>query len=224
MKRNSEKHNKYRIAPPNTYQGSIGKFSGANSFLNQIRPDTGWQVTTPDRDPAKNDTWNMMISDPLNQKVYLWVHEINIDFSMSGSVGQSRYRRQFFPKSFNQPVMNVKGQCANQYQYNVLSSFMRESHYQSLKNSGSPTVQILLKGAGKRGKNKQRSIKGGHKGLIFQGYLNNFDAGAMKFNYAPEFSFDVILATSVLTGDIGIYSDVSNTGSQTVGWMSMFKE
>jgi hypothetical protein len=213
-----------RPVPPNTYGRSGGyRTNSINGILNYARPDTGWQVKTPNLDPASTDTWNMMMTNPSGEHFYLWVEDISIDFTMGGSYGQSRYRRQFFPKAFNQPVMKVKGRAPNQYQYNLLASFMREAHTESLTSSSDGTIKFVLKGAGRENVKNQSNIKGGHKPLIFEGYLKSIDAGAQKFNYAPEYSFDVILAASALTGKVGIYEDTLVGGSGITSWMSMFK-
>jgi hypothetical protein len=213
-----------RPVPPNTYTGAGSyRTNSINGILSSARPDTGWRVRTPNLDPAASDTWNMMLTNPAGESLYLWVHDINIDFTRGGSYGQSRYRRQFFPKAFNQPTMTVSGRAPNQYQYNLMAAFMRESHTEALSGSSKQTIRIVLKGAGRDNPKNQSNIKGGHKPLIFEGYLKTIDAGAQKFNYAPEYSFEVILAASTLTGKIGIYEDTLGGGSGAVSWMSMFK-
>ena len=223
----------------NTYsQNSNYQSDTALTILNNARPDTGYQVTTPDKDPMDSTTWNMVLTKPNKESFYLWVEEIGIDFSMSGSYGQSRYRNQFFPKSFNQPTLNVKGRAPNQYQYNLFANFIREAHYEALKYSSTPsapgrtygagnhplpTVRVALKDAGKISPKNQSNVKGGHRGLIFEGYLQSVAAGAVRHEFIPSFEFNVVLASSVMTGNIGIYEDTLSTGSAIYDWMTLFK-
>jgi len=227
------------FAPEKTYGTRKGL-----SFLDTVKPNTGpWdkgkRLAIKDIDPATSDTWNMMLTNPGKESLYLWVDEMNIDFSMSGTFGQSRYRNQFFPRASNAPVMTIAGTAPNQYQYNLLALFIREAHYQALTYSSTPkaggrtygggdyplpTVRFMLKNAGKANAQNEGNTKGGHKSQIFEGYLKNIEAGVSKFQFARQFKFEVILAASTLTGSTGIYEDTLSTGSNILSWMTLFQD
>jgi len=217
-------------------------------ILDNSRADSGYAVKRPNKSAEQSDHWNAMLSAPFGTDIALWVYEVNMDFSMSGSTGQSRYRRQFYPHSFNQPTMTVKGQMANQFEYNRLASFVRETHLEALtRNSslylakqrqGKPkisntassslqTVRLMIRRSPKQmgGVGKiRRNLKGAHRDIILEGYIKNIAAGAIKFNFSPEFQFDFIVAKSYLTGAVGIYDDVLVPGSQLMNWNDQLKK
>lgn len=228
------------FTPQKTYENNAGLH-----ILNQAKPATGpWdkggRYEIPDISADKSDTWNMVMTNPAKKNLYLWVDDIEINFSMQGSFGQSRWRRQFFPMAANAPVMTVSGIAPSQKQYASLNMFMREAHYQALKYSSTqkaegrsyggskqyplPTVRFALKPAGKKNSDNQGNTKGGHQALIFEGYLKNIEAGVTKFQFARQFQFQVVLAASTMNGNIGIYEDTLSTGSDVLSWMTLFQD
>lgn len=200
-------------------------------------------VKLPVKSAEFGKNWNGALVAPFGSTVKLWISEINMDFSMSGSTGQSRYRRQYYPKSFNQPSILVRGQMPNQFEYNRLATFVRECHFESLtgnrflyakkanqsraaakaSSASLNTIKLLIKDAGSVGKIR-RNLKGGHKGLVFEGYIKNIAAGAVKFNFAPEFEFEFVNASSYLNGAVGIYEDTLVSGSQLMNWNDQLKK
>jgi hypothetical protein len=196
--------------------------------------DTGYQVKTKHKTADQSDTWNASLIANSGEELKLWIEEAKMDFSMSGSTGQSRYRNQFYPKAFNQPSLIVNGTMPNQYEYNRLASFVRETHFDALnqtnrnigttkniKTYNNKTIKLLIKDAGK-GKQPKRNQKGGHLAMAFQGYIRNIQAGATKFQFAPRFQFEFVIAASTDTGQVGIYRDDLDAGSAISGWMESF--
>ena len=202
-------------------------------------------VKSPNKSPEMGDNWNGALVSPFGQRVALWVDDINMNFQMTGTTGQSRYRRQFYPKSFNQASIIVHGQMPNEFEYNRLAAFVRECHYESLtgnqflykKKRGFPggvtrnasaslqTIKFMLRRSprqmGREGQIR-KNVKGAHSQLIFEGYIKTISAGAMKFNYAPEFEF--VIAASYLTGKTGIYNDTLVSGSNITSWNDQLKK
>lgn len=205
----------------------------------------GYAVNIPKASPDTSKSWNAALLAPFGAYVKLWVTEIEMNFSLHGVTAQSRYRKQFFPRSFNQPTISVSGTMPNQKEYNRLAAFIRECHFEAVtgnqnlydlkdqqtakqkrgSSASLQTVTLLVKNAGPEGdKNIPRNIKGRHKALQFDGYIKLIKAGATQFNFAPDFNFQFIPASSQLTGSIGIYEDMMDEGSEILAWMDIFKK
>jgi hypothetical protein len=243
-----------------SYKPSRGYTDPELQILNNSS-ETGYAVGIPNKTAENTNTWNAVLMDYQGRRLKMWVYEIAIDFGMSGTSSQSRYRRQFFPRSFNQTNVSVIGQMPNQKEYNKLAAFVRESHSTALNSNHSaiyqtdasgnqssaaaPSPQLLKliinpygpKGssldktlpneAGSAKKFKEtkgpKNIKGTHNRMVFDGYIKNIASGAEKFNFAPEFRFDFVVAQAYLNGNTGLYDDALNAGSQLSSISSLIK-
>jgi hypothetical protein len=181
--------------------------------------DTGYAVKLPNKSAVKSSSWNAVLVTHTGDELFMWIEDVVIDFSLSGSTGQSRFRKQFYPKAFNQPVAKVSGTMPNQSEYNRLAAFIRESHYDALSAGNQKTIKLMIRGMKKDAK---RNIKGGHKPMVFEGYIKSIPAGSIKFEFAPKFQFEFVIAQS--NGQIGIYKDDLVLGSTILSWMDAFKK
>ena len=206
------------------------------SLLNrQIGPriDTGYQVNGNNVSVNDRSNWSIQLTKPNNKYLNLWADEINIDFSMSGTMGQSRFKREFYPHSFNEPTMKIIGRMPNQREYNKLAAFVRESHSEALniqQNYGEkskaskefPTVTLTMKSSRPQQKGQPRTQKGARRGMQLEGYIMSIAAGAAKFEFAPQFQIEFVVAAS--NGTVGIYEDKLSAGSAVVDWSTLFKQ
>lgn len=217
------------------YEPSTANIGAPLEILNNPL-DTGYAVKTKHLTAAQSKTWNGALITNTGTEFRLWIEDAQMSFAMSGTNGQSRFRNQFYPKAFNQPTLKVMGRMPNQYEYNKLAAFIRESHYDALNQTNrdignivaSPTydkktIKLFIKDAG-RGRQPKRNLKGGHTALAFQGYIKRIAAGATRFEFAPQFEFDFIIASSVDTGQVGIYKDDLTQGTQIMSWMELFNK
>ena len=213
--------------------------------------EAGYAVKLPNKragEGSHKNNWNAALVAPFGTQLKMWVSDIQMDFSMTGSTGQSRYRKQYYPKSFNQPTIMVKGQMPNQFEYNRLAAFVRECHLEALtknrflyskhrtdprkaiktSNTVLQVVTLLIKPSPSRmgALNKtRRNVKGAHRAMILNGYIKNIAAGATKFNFAPEFQFEFVVASSYLNKNTtGIYDDVLVDGSKLESWNDQLKK
>jgi hypothetical protein len=58
--------------------------------------------------------------------------------------------------------------------------------------------------------------------MKLEGYIKTIAAGAVKFNFAPAYQIEFIVAAS--DGAVGIYEDKLSAGSALVDWATLFKE
>lgn len=210
------------------------------------RVDTGYAVNLPDIDLNKVSNWTVRLIKTNNKYLNLWIEEMSIDFSMSGTTGQSRWKREFFPHSFNQPILKMTGFMPNQREYNKLAAFVRESHSEALNvnrnlqpqsniseksniffkhyadhsDTPLPTVTLIMNPRYNQG--RQRNQKGGRRGMRMEGYIKSIAAGGTKFNFAPKFELNFVIAQS--DGSTGIFGNDLSSGSKIVDWMTLFRE
>jgi hypothetical protein len=215
-------------------------------YGHHIPYDKGGAVRTPDIEPGKGrhaDTWNVRLTNPAGWQIPMWVYEVEASFQLNGESVQSNQKRQFFPRNMVQPTMTVRGQVPNNYQYNRLALFVRDSHYFALNSNyiarmealagkklsvahdatgaANPLVTMeIRKGTATSGRN----VKGPNNPMVLQGLIKNMTAGASRYEYAKEFEFDFVIATSQKAGQVGVYSDVLSNGSQILSWMDIFKK
>lgn len=211
--------------------------SDAVQLNRQVGPpiDTGYAVDLPDVSANDRDNWTVQLIKPNNKYLNLWVEDASIDFSISGRTGQSRWKREFYPHSFNQPVLKLSGYMPNQREYNKLAAFVRESHAEALNlnrnyinvsekssaNKPFPTVTLRMRPFSDQ-KANPRNQKGKRKGMQLEGYIKSIRAGAVKFEFAPAFEIEYVIAQS--DGNVGIYGDNLIAGSQIVDWMTLFND
>jgi hypothetical protein len=219
-------------------------------YGNHVPYDRGQNVKTPDVEPGKGkhgNTWNASLIGPTGDAIALWVYEIEVGFELGGSTAQSRRLRQFFPHSFSQVKMQVRGQAPNNYQYNRLASFVRMTQYWALygddfarfqrrlgqpvsnrhypDGSAVPTTQLQIRGnhGGNRVSNG-KTIKGPYKNWNVDGYIKNVQAGASRFEFAKDYEFEFEIAYSAKNGAVGIFEDSRAKGQKILPWMDIFKK
>jgi hypothetical protein len=218
-------------------------------YGNHVPYDRGDSVKTPDIQPGTDkhaDSWNARIVGPTGDYLALWVHEIEVSFELGGNVAQSRRMRQFFPHSFSQVTMTVRGVTPNNYEYNRLASFVRMSQYWALygddfarvqralgdnvsnrhypDGTSIPTSQFILRGNHNTQVTPGRTIKGANAPWNVEGYIKSIQAGASRFEYAKEYEFNFTVAYTLANGAVGIFEDSAARGQKILSWMDVFKK
>lgn len=209
------------------------------------RLDRGYGVATPDIDPASRQ-WNGRLIDMRGQRIHFWIEDIEASFAMGGTTAQSRTLRQFFPHNMVQPSVTVRGRAPNSFQYNRLASFVRraQSDVVSAKELGRNGINLRTRGLQGGGDSvvstveltvragitskypfSGRTVKGRHKAWKLEGYIKSMPAGGQRFNQAPAFQFEFLIAESELSqsANIGIWSDTAVQGNQILPWITIFK-
>ena len=162
-----------------------------------VRKGKFW-VTHPQMRPDENgksrNGTNAYLENVKGQRVWLWVNDVTSDFSMAGSTGQSRHRREFFAHNFAQPSLNVNCQTPNSAEYNRLGAFIRDAQLMGLSHQGQVLKLRILPG-GFEIKSKMRgNIKGKRHGVYVDGYIINSTRGAERWVNAPDFQFSFVIS------------------------------
>lgn len=190
-----------------------------------------------------------LYSPTLGAKVEMWITDISADFSISGEIGQSRMLREFFPHSFNDVTLQITGNVASTQEYNRLAAFVRQAHWQGLANvnngdasdqtltftlyNNTPTawklaphttdVAITGDPAGALAQGLT-TAKGAHRPWVVTGYIQEMQAGAERWEVAPQFTIDFIVTTSALTAHTGLWSDTAARGSVLKSFLQLFSD
>lgn len=219
-------------------------------YGNHVPYDRGTGVRLPDVEAGKDkhgNTWNASLIGPTGDSVALWLYEIEVGFELGGTTAQSRRVRQFFPHSFSQVKMQVRGTAPNNYQYNRLSSFVRMTQYWALfgdnfarfqrqigqpvsnrhysDGTTVPTTRLQIRGNhdGNQIPNG-KTIKGPNRPWIVEGYIKSIAAGASRFEFAKDYEFEFEIAYSTQNGTVGIFEDSRARGQKILSWMDVFKK
>lgn len=217
--------------------------SGIYPLENPI--DKGYGVRAPEtRYPG---TGNGRFVNQTNEKLDFWIEEIEANFGMTGQKAQSRNVREFMPHNVNQPSITVTGRTTNSFQYQRIASFVRVSHYNSLNmgNLGEEVRTVVVGEGEEQTRIKAQTVrlyvraqpqgfpepwsgrhsKGAHSAWMLEGYIKNFKAGAERFEVAPQFTFEFMVASSATTEtaggkSIGIWEDIQVIGNELRPWIS----
>lgn len=163
--------------------------------------DQGWDVVKPRisdaRRAAAMEYANGYLSIP-SSKVRFFVHEFKEGLSLSGTTGQGRRTRDFYPHNIVMTNYEVLCQCLDQRDYGIVTEFIHQ-HQQEAVSNGS-LIQFNLLDNGLSGGN---TMKGKHKPVSAQGFIESVKREHVQFVYAPTFTFSFAVAFSIG----GLYTD-----------------
>lgn len=147
--------------------------------------------------------------------ISLWVYEVESGFEMAGTRAQSAQKRDFYPHNFVQPALKVRGQTANNYEFNRLSEFVRFAQRRGVfygeHGLDRPTIDFVLFGNGVK---TARGHKGEHQALKLEGIIPTIPRGARRFEFAHDYEFDFIVTKSVS----GLMKDEEYRARKLLSW------
>lgn len=150
----------------------------------------GWDVQQVRKVPTSTANAKMTTS---NSEIPLWVFDIQTDFNLGGSNSQSMLTRTFWPRSFTQQSYRIQGQAPGQKELGDLAEFIHQTQRNAvLDNLGKRLVNFYLFDKGL--KNVGGRMRGSHKPIAVAGYVRNFNRSHQRFDPAPNYSFDFIVA------------------------------
>lgn len=254
MARNNDNSIPAPIPQPSVTDFNPRRYKSGRIYPLQNQLRRGYGVTGSDTDPGKRSA-NARFINIKGEKIDFYIEEMSANFSMAGTTGQSHHVRQFFPHNMVQPSITITGRAPNSYQYNRLSAFIRVGQDtglsgQALRNAGIPlrnipnakqgptlipTLRLLIRrgvgGSSIRGGGRfpyeGRTVKGSHQAWRLEGYVKSMPAGAKHFEYAPQFTFEFLIAESQgpRQGDpnVGIWKDIAVAGDEIKPWIDIFQ-
>jgi len=185
-------------------------------------------------DPSTNN-YTAKLTDQFNREIYFWIEDMDITININGSTGQSRSVRQFFPHNLSQPSITIRGRHADSYRRNLFAIFVRESQYNALSSryysqddaDFDPLIELSINGRksdedlrGEANPGSNTARKGRPHQWVAKGYIKNIQAGAKRFDPAPTFEFEFLVAEMV-TGP-GRLEDGSWKPKEMTDFMTLF--
>lgn len=114
-----------------------------------------------------------------------WVMEYSQAHQLSGTQAQSKMFQHFYARSYAAAPISVTARVRDDAEYHKLAKYIRGHHEELMRNPGMSNVrggELPLMGLG---------IK--DEGIYVTGWVESFEAGAKRFNVAPEVSFDFVV-------------------------------
>lgn len=232
---------------PDIHEFDNGRYKGGKIWGAHLPLRRGYGVTAFDFNPASNQANGRMINVK-GEKIDFYIEEIEANFEMAGTTGQSQQKRQFFPHNMVMPSITIRGRANNSYQANRLAAFVRVGQYSALNTKGLraagvplrsitdaegnlyivPTIRLLIFNGAKNSRGypyNGRNVKGQHQNWVLEGYVKLMPAGAKRFDPAPAFEFEFMVAESQQNGtNVGIWSDTAVAGDKIKAWIDIFEK
>lgn len=214
----------------------------------------GYGVDVFNRDPSDLKPSARFINVK-GETLDFWIEEIEAKFDMAGTTAQSQKVRQFFPHNMVQPSVTIRGRAPNSYQFNRLAAFVRVGQFEGLsgrelralgvpvrnvtdrqgRSVVIPTLRLIIRNgsgdaalAGEKYPFSGRTVKGRHQAWKLEGYVKAFKAGAQRFDPAPSFEFEYLIAESQGPSqdqpNVGIWSDTAVAGDDIRPWADIFRD
>lgn len=136
------------------YKIRVPRWDGSGAYASQsVRTDydKGYGVNAPKQKfkdkhhDARNNLYHLANGQLNNGSVQwpLFITSVDVDFSVQGSIGQSRLTRDFYPHNFVQPTFQISGQAIDEMDYGQMCDFVHMCQY-NLVESFSPDSLMQL--------------------------------------------------------------------------------
>lgn len=181
-----------------------GKLFVAENATRVPSPSTGYDVKASKLNDKRREIALSRANAILHngqEYITFFCPDTEIDFGLSGSMGQGPYVRDFYPHNVEIPSVRIMGECLDQDDYATVIEFIRDGQRKGVRNH--TLTQITIKGGGLAVPHP--IMKGDHNPLVAQGYIKQVDRHHERFVYKPEFVFEFVLAHMLQ----GLYREVS---------------
>lgn len=149
---------------------------------NVLSTDKGYWVRVPHPRKKRPNGWLTAVDG--NTIFPLWVTDIGMGFSLNGSTAQSMKNRSFFPRSYQQPAVVIRGQCFDQENYRNLGEFIRDQQLAAIRSGKVMGLSIPAGGHSVAGRQRGR-----RDGYSAEGYVLTIETGARFGEFVPEYEF-----------------------------------
>lgn len=140
-------------------------------------------------------------SDAKSTTKPIWIWQVETDFSITGSFGQSVGKRDFYPRNFSQPSYSFYGQTHNENEFGDLCEFIRKGQLESIFSGQQGSTPILMRIKLPKGPAQgrlNRNLKGRRPPIWLEGYVQSIARRHERFIHAPEYQFDFIVVNTLV--------------------------
>ena len=200
---------------------TVDSFDAASTHQ---RGDYGWDSTTLSKERharAMSRANGILCGTNKRMRARFFVNDVSLDIGLSGTFGQSRRRRTFYPHNITLPSYTVQGQCLDQNDYANLTEFIHQSHQDAISN-GSNLLQLNVLGGGllaADGK-KPTTMKGPHNPIVAYGFVEGIERKHERWKYAPAFQFQFVVVEQA----VGIYAGITYRDEHQRSFLEIIKE
>lgn len=183
------------------------------------KTDTGWDVTAPKLTDARRKTALNKTNGKLHDGTWfvdLFISDVKVGIALSGSTGQSRFTRDFYPHNMVMPSFVVVGQCLDQNDYGTLCEFVHQAQQKGVYDGN--LLQLEVAGGGLRA--DRPIMKGIHKPIHAQGFINAMPRKHERFVYAPTFTFPFVVSTLFE----GVYQESTAGDTEEESWAAILSQ
>jgi hypothetical protein len=211
--------------PPVAYNSQALPFftPDASAGASVVSPatDTGYDIRATRLGDARRTAALSRANGALSnsrEKVLFFVNEIKIDLGISGSTGQGRRTRDFYPHNIIMPSYVVEGHCLDQQDYGTLVEFVHKLQQEAVGNvrAGNLTQLDVLKGGIKT---RRPIMRGVRKPICAQGFVEEIGRTYKAGTYAPTFTFNVVVAFEFT----GLYRQIGGYEPTQESWWEILQ-
>lgn len=157
----------------------------------------GYDVKTTALQAHEGGSNAYLIDEADNTHVLLTVTAVETSLSLSGSEGQSPLQKDFYPRNFQQPSFSITVQGRSQQDIGRHAEFVHKAQRNSVVQGSLMRLVIPtggLKGTAASSIKNLDGMKGVRSGMSMSGYVKNFPRSHKRFDPAPLYVFEFIVA------------------------------
>ncbi len=156
------------------------------------------------------------------EKVVFFVKKVTEDTGIVGQTAQGRRTRDFYPHNIEMPSLTIIAQVLDQQDYATVVEFVHTMQQEAVGNvRAGNLMQFDLNGPTsglgnfhRRGEGSVTTMKGRHKPICAQGFVESIDRKHGKDEFAPIFQFTFLMAHEF----DGIATDVASYEVEQESW------
>ncbi len=95
----------------------------------------GYDAHTVDKQWKKSRPSGWLIDNGDRTHVELWVTDVGLDLSLNGSTAQSQASRDFYPRNFSQPTVNITAQAPGHQEMGRVAEFIHKAQKNCITKS-----------------------------------------------------------------------------------------
>jgi hypothetical protein len=152
------------------------------------------------------------------EKVNFFITNVRIDLGLTGTTGQGRRTRDFYPHNILMPSYVVTGICLDQGDYGTLVEFVHKTQQEAVGNvKAGNFIQLDVAEGGFA--TKRSIMRGRHKPICAQGVVEMMKRVHKQFAYAPIFTMSVVVAHEFY----GLFNEISGYEPKSQSWWEVLQ-
>lgn len=158
------------------------------------------------------------------ERVIFFVTDVKLDLSLTGTTGQGRRTRDFYPHNVLMPGYTVTAMCLDQQDYGNVVEFIHKTQQEAVGNARAGNlIQLDIAEGGfnittPNGESVSH-MRGRHKAVCAQGVIMQIKRKHKQFEYAPKFEMQVIVAHEFT----GIYKEIGSFEPEQESWWALLQ-